>query len=82
MLRVTEDGNSIDGRRLSGRVHFTVPSTLLCIAAGMPAAPLVPLSADRSSVTDSTDSSEQTTTHSSFPAGSAAAATVTPSALT
>ena len=81
MLRATDDGNLIDGRRLCGRVHVTVPSTLLCIAAGMPAAPLVPLSADRSSVTDSTDSS-QTTTHSSFPGGSAAAATVTPSALT
>ena len=49
MLRAIEEGRgiSMDGRRLCGRVQYTLPSTVLCIAAGISAAaPLAPISAD------------------------------------
>src|SRR5271155_1497490 len=74
-----ELGISMDGRRLlARRVHFTLPSTLLCIAAGTSAAaPLDPLSADSSSVKESTGTSAETGTLSSFPTGAAAAAAAT-----
>src|SRR5271167_4088254 len=71
-----ELGISMDGRRLPARrVHFTLPSTLLCIAAGTSAAaPLDPLSADSAPIKESTGTSAETGTLSSFPTGAAATA--------
>ena len=62
-------------------MQCTLPSTLLCIAAGTPAAPaLAPLSADTVPITESTGTSEKTATLSSSTIGvSAAAATATTS---
>src|SRR5271163_523706 len=74
-----ELGISMDGRRLPARrVHFTLPSTLLCIPAGTSAAaPLAPLSADSAPIKESTGTSAETGTLSSFPTGAAAEAAAT-----
>jgi hypothetical protein len=75
----------MDDRRLCGRVQRTLPSTLLCIAAGTSAAaaPLAPLSADAAPITESTGTSEKTVTLSSSLIGvsASAAATVTTSSV-
>jgi hypothetical protein len=73
----------MDGRRRLGRLRFTLPSTLLYSAAGIPSAAAVVASisisssADRTTSTGDTGTSEQTTADPSSPTGSVRTATST-----
>jgi hypothetical protein len=81
----TEEGSSMDGRRRLGRLHFTLPSTLLYSAAGIPSASaavvveaasiFISSSADRTTSTGVTGTSEQTATDPSSPTGPVRTAT-------